>query len=50
MEETISRRKKTSDRSDEERDFRKQIRRQIRKMKAAGVEVVLPNVDPDLRT
>ena len=49
MEETVSRREKTPDRSDEEWDFRRQIRRQIKKMKAAGIEVVMPNMDPDFR-
>lgn len=48
MEETVSRRAVTRDETMEEEEFRRIIRRQVRRMKRAGVQVVIPNVEPDL--
>ncbi len=47
MEETVRRRPLTPDTSEEEREYRLAIREDIRMMRAAGVEVVVPSTQPD---
>ena len=47
MEETIPRRKKTPDRTDEERAYRKAIRKDIREQKKKGWEIVIPTTQPE---
>lgn len=42
MEETVARRPRTLDTSDEEREYRRDIRRDVAKMKDAGIEIVVP--------
>jgi hypothetical protein len=39
----------TPDRDPEEREYRKDIRRGVRKLKKAGVEVEVPTTQPDVR-
>ena len=48
MEETIGRRKRTPDKTDEERELRRLLARDIRKLRRAGLEVVVPNEEPIL--
>ncbi len=48
MEETVDRRPSTLDRTDEEREHRRVVRRQVRRLKANGIEVVIPTTPPDL--
>jgi hypothetical protein len=50
IEVTIPRATKTRDRNAEEREFRRLLKRDVRRLKRAGVEVVVPNVEPDLNT
>ena len=47
MEETIPRRKRRRKDSKEEAEFRRLVRRDIRRMKRAGVEVVVPSLQPN---
>ncbi len=39
---------RTPDREEEERDFRRGVAADISKMRKAGVEIVVPNTQPDL--
>ncbi len=48
MEETITRRPTTLDRTDEEREYRRVVRRQVKTLKENGIEVVVPTTQPDL--
>jgi hypothetical protein len=48
LEETVVRRQKTPDRSEEEREFRAQVRWQVSAMRAAGVVVEVPAIDAEL--
>ncbi len=47
MEEISERRPATPDRGEEERTYREGIRRDVRMLKAAGVEIVIPTTQPD---
>ncbi len=47
MEETIPRRKPRKKDSPEEEKFRRLVRRDVRRMKRAGVEVVVPSLQPN---
>ncbi len=48
LEEVVDRRPQTLDRSDEEREHRATIRRQVKRMKKFGIEVQIPNYGPDI--
>ncbi len=50
LEETMGprRRPPTPDLDPEERDFRRRIRRDIKMMLRAGIEIVVPNSQPDI--
>ncbi len=39
---------RTPDADEEERSFRRDVARDIEKMRKAGVEIVVPNTQPDL--
>ncbi len=47
MEETVRHRPRTTDMDDEEREYRKSVREDIRKLRGAGIEVVIPADNPD---
>ena len=48
LEETVPGRERTPDASDEERAFRLGIRRDVRRMRKAGIEASVPARLPDL--
>ena len=48
MEEVVTARPLTEDRSEEERTYRRSIRRDVRMLQTAGIEVVVPTAQPDL--
>lgn len=48
QEEAVRKRSRTPDGDQDEAAFRKRIRRQVRRMKAANVEVVVPSLHPEL--
>ena len=47
MEEVVGRRPATPDRDLHQAEYRKGIRRDVRMLKKAGVEVVIPSTQPD---
>lgn len=47
MEETVSTRPRTPDRDDEEREYRAGVRGSIKRILAAGWEVIIPNELPE---
>ncbi len=47
MEEAIENRPRTPDRDDDERSYRKGIRRDAKRLKAAGIEMIVPSEWPE---
>lgn len=49
IEETVDGRPATRDMDDDERQFRRRIREDVQAMKDAGIEPVVPSLQPDAR-
>ena len=47
MEETLKRKPRSADTSEEERVYRRRLREDIRQLRAADIEVVIPADNPD---
>ncbi len=47
QEETLKRKPRSADASEEERVYRQRLREDVRQLRAAGIEIVIPADNPD---
>ncbi len=47
QEETLKRKPRSADATEEEQEYRRRIRQDIRQLRAAGIEIVIPSDQPD---